>query len=41
VLAYSWDRVVRLVGGAGMAALVAFIALVVFGMLRARRRDKA
>jgi membrane protein DedA with SNARE-associated domain len=38
LLAYSWDTLERLIGGFGLAAFALFVAAVVVGVLRARRR---
>ena len=37
LLAYSWDRLVRLISGFGLAAFVLFVLVVVVGVIRARR----
>ena len=37
LLAHSWETLERLIGGAGVLALAAFAALIVVGVVRARR----
>ena len=37
LLAYSWDTLVRLIHGFGLAAFVLFVLVVVVGVIRARR----
>jgi membrane protein DedA with SNARE-associated domain len=40
LLAYSWDTLERLIGGFGLAAFALLIAVVVIGIIRARRARK-
>jgi membrane protein DedA with SNARE-associated domain len=40
LLAYSWDTLERLIGGFGLAAFALFVAVVVIGIIRARRARK-